>query len=302
MHSDAGMISYCNHLYAKYCLHMAGILQNHLMHEDEFTAMVAPLLAEMKLVEADDSLQSGFLFYRQWNDNHSHIEIPVWAMNAADRKTAVRLFQKLAAEAVREQTCEFSINLYSNDDESIRAFSMLQFGIMSEICIRKPGKPITAASALQVRPLTKPEISTEWPRIWDATSRIIRHLRESPVFYPGNEFTEEMYRDFYMDEGTELIAAFDRGRLAGIIEWNREKSSLLSPNDPSANVGEAYVYPDYRGTGLAQYLLCCAEKAAQAAGYDWLWVQHGTANPNACGFRDKHFRAYQYEMTRTITR
>lgn len=296
------MNSYCKRLYAKYSLHMAGIPRNHLMREDEFVTMIAPLLSEMKPVEADDGLQSGFLFYRQWNDEHSHIEVPVWAMDAADGKTAVRLFQKLAAEEVRDQTCEFSVNLYSHDAESIRAFSMLQFGIMSEICIRKLGEPSAAASAFRIRPLTKPEISAEWPRIWDATGRIIAHLRESPVFYPGDEFTEKAYHDFYMDEGTELIAAFDHGRLAGIIEWNREKNSMLSPNDSSANVGEVYVYPDYRGTGLAQHLLRRAEKAAQTAGYDWLWVQHGTANPNACGFWNRYFQTYQYEMVRTIVR
>lgn len=296
------MDPYCKRLYARYCLHMADILQTRLMREDEFATMVTPLLAEMKLVEADDGRQSGFLFYRQWTDDHSHIEVPVWAMDTADRKTTVRLFQKLAAEEVRDQTCDFSVNLYSNDAESIRAFSMMQFGIMCEMCIRKLGEPVPAASDLQIRPLTKPEISAEWPRIWDATGRIIAHLQESPVFYSGNEFTEEVYRDFYMDKDTELIAAFDHGKLAGIIEWNRERNPLLSPNDPSANVGEAYVYPEYRGTGLAQQLLHCAEKAAQAAGYDWLWVPHGTANPNACGFWDKYFQPYQYEMVRTITR
>lgn len=296
------MKDYCKSLYEKYCAQMGGVLRGHLMREDEFAAMAAPELADMKLVEANDCAQPGFMFYRQWEDDHAHIEVPVWAYAAADRKTAVRLFQKLADEVVRDQTCEFSVSLYSSDDVCIQAFSMLQFGIMSETCIRKLDALSAEAAAWEIKPLTKPEISAAWPEIWDATGRIIAHLRESPVFYPGREFTEEVYRDFYMDEDTELIAAFDRGRLAGIIEWNREKNSLLSPCSLSANVGEAYVYPDYRGTGLARQLLHCAEKAAREAGNQWLWVQHGTANPNACGFWNKYFQTYQYEMVRTIVR
>ena len=286
----------------QYCRHMADILHERLMGEDAFISMFAPMLEGMKLVETENNASEGFLFFREWDDGHHHVEVPVWGYDAGDRKTAVRLFQRLADEVVKDRTCEFSVNLYSNDAVCIQAFSMMQFGIMSEVCICRTDDRQTSASPWEIRPLTRSEISEDWPGIWDATSRIIAHLRESPVFYPGTEFTEELYRDFYMDEATELIAAYDRGRLAGIIEWNGEKNGLISPDEPSANVGEVYVYPEYRGTGLAEQLLRCAEKAAGAAGNRWLWVQHGTANPNACGFWNKYFRSYQYEMVRIIVR
>ena len=32
----------------------------------------------------------------------------------------------------------------------------------------------------------------------------------------------------------------------------------------------------------------------------YLWVGHGTANPNARGFWNKYFKTYQYELVRTI--
>lgn len=31
-----------------------------------------------------------------------------------------------------------------------------------------------------------------------------------------------------------------------------------------------------------------------------MWVEHGTANPNARGFWKKYFKTYQYELVRTI--
>lgn len=41
---------------------------------------------------------------------------------------------------------------------------------------------------------------------------------------------------------------------------------------------------EYRGTGLSETLLRFAEKRALEEGYKNMWVEHGTANPNARGF------------------
>lgn len=294
------MTSYVKRLYAKYCRHMKDMLHGQLMQEDEFCAMAVPALADMKLVEISELQSQGFIFYREWDDDHHHVSVPVFCYAADDRKTAVKLFQKLADQVVKDKTCDFSVNLYSNDFECVQAFSMMQFGIMSEVCINQLESAELSASPWAIKALTEQEINADWRRLWDATNRIIAHLKESPVFYPGREFTEDVYRDFYMDEATSLIAAYDKDDLAGIIEWNKETNCLLSPSVPSVNVGEAYVYPEYRGTGLAQQLLQCAENAAFDAGSQWMWVQHGTANPNACGFWDKYFQVYQYELVRTI--
>ena len=66
--------------------------------------------------------------------------------------------------------------------------------------------------------LTKADIFNNWNRIWEHTEEIIKHLQNSPVFYPGNEFTEELYRDFYMSEETEVIVAYDKAEIIGMIE------------------------------------------------------------------------------------
>ena len=69
-----------------------------------------------------------------------------------------------------------------------------------------------------------------------------------------------------MDESVHVIAAFTDGRIGGIIEWNEEADSLYSSNCKQANVGEAYVYPEYRGTKLAYQLLKTAENHAYDSG------------------------------------
>ena len=97
-----------------------------------------------------------------------------------------------------------------------------------------------------------------------------------------------------------MIAAYDNGKLAGIIEWNAEDCEMVGKEGQSANVGEAFVYPAYRGTGLAEKLLGFAELRAISEGYRYMWAEHGTANPNARGFWNKYFTTYQYELVRRI--
>ena len=147
--------------------------------------------------------------------------------------------------------------------------------------------------------LTKSDILNNWNRIWEHTEEIIKHLQNSPVFYPGNEFTEELYRDFYMSEETEVIVAYDKAEIIGMIEWNKEANMLMC-GENSVNVGEIYVMPQYRGTKLSEQLLNMAIKRAKQAGYVYMWVEHGTANPNARGFWNKYFETYQYELTRVV--
>lgn len=47
---------------------------------------------------------------------------------------------------------------------------------------------------------------------------------------------------------------YDNGKLAGIIEWNVEDCEMIGREGQSVNVGEAFVYPSYRETGLAEKL------------------------------------------------
>ncbi|MDD6805011.1 MAG: GNAT family N-acetyltransferase [Clostridiales bacterium] len=82
----------------------------------------------------------------------------------------------------------------------------------------------------------------------------------------GEEFTEEIYKEFFMGSDLELIGAFADGKLVGIIEWNHEENDFLEGKSNSVNVGEIYVYPAYRGTGLSETLLRFAENISVRTG------------------------------------
>ena len=258
-------------LYEKYRSQMSTVISDGLAAREEFQARFASKLEGMHLIELNSSnAGEGFLYYVQWTDEVTHCYVPVYGYFAESEKTMVKLFQKLADTVVNGGVCDFSIHLYSGDTACISAFHMMQFGNMSEKCVKLLESKDITGGMLDIRVLEKEEIERHWKEIWDATENIVKHLRCSPVFYPGNEFTEEVYHDYYTSDSLELIAAYDNGN------------------------------PAYRGTGLAEKLLGFAELRAISEGYRYMWVEHGTANPNARGFWNKYFTTYQYELVRRI--
>ena len=289
-------------LYQKYLSNMEPIIPDSLIRKEDFTAMLSSELSGMHAVMLNDACpEEGFLYCDIWTDEVMHCVVPVYGYYAENEKTMVRLFQKLAESAVKDMPCDFSINLYRDDSECINAFHMMQFGTMAEKCLTKLEKTDSEAKCpANVVVLNKKEIVEKWAEIWQITEQLIEHLRKSPVFYPGKEFTESVYREFFLDESVELIAAADHDKIIGIIEWNYEGNELLDRGIRSVNVGEAFVYPEYRGTGLALRLLSAAKARAYLAGARYMWVEHGTANPNARGFWNKYFTTYQYELIRRV--
>ncbi len=281
---------------------MKPIIPDSLMRKEDFIGMISSELQKMCLIAADEECyEKGFIYYRVWTDENAHCFVPVYGYYAENEKTTFRLFQKLAEKVVKDRPCDFSVYLYRNDPECINAFHMMQFGTMSEKCLTRLEKADSETKySANITVLSKEEIAEKWCEIWQITEQLIDHLRKSPVFYPGKEFTESVYREFFSDESVELIAATDHDRIVGIIEWNHEVDELLDPGIKSVNVGEAFVYPEYRGTGLAQHLLSAAKDKAYLAGARCMWVEHGTANPNARGFWNKYFTTYQYELVRRI--
>ena len=284
-------------LYRKYreqLRHMPDVVP---MSEMQFSVFAQEHLKDLSCVETD----GGFLYYDlALYGDRLHCTVPVYGYSADREQTAVRLFTLLAQRIAQQGACDYQVHLYSEDAEVIRAFHMMQFFTMAEKCVTSIRELCAEPDrGIVIRPVPKDELNRRWKEVWQAVHQIVLHLQASPVFYPGKEFTEEVYRGFFQSEETEVLAAFDGDSIVGIIEWNREPN-LLMGGENSVNVGEIYVYPEYRDKNLSKALLCAAQQQAKAAGYGVMWVEHGTANPNARGFWNKYFQPYEYQLIRTI--
>lgn len=289
-------------LYETYIKHLQSFKDFEIMDGTAFAAYASDVLSGMDVIETVYKGRKGLLYYSLEDEGEKRCcRVPVCGYYAEDEKMMVRLFQMLAEKAVTDKPCDFSVDLYAADSVCVQAFHMMQFGNIAEKGISKLDESIEiSTSCHNIRPLDKTQINEHWTEIWNMIHRIVTHLQNSPVFYPGEEFTEDVYRGFFMDESVELIAAFDGGKIIGIIEWNTDGNQMLGGGSRAVNVGEAFVEPALRGSGLADALLKTAQKRAKEAGNSFMWVEHGTANPNARGFWNKHFRTYQYELVRTV--
>lgn len=293
-------------LYAKYEIQMQHFKAVHLMSKEIFKAFYINQMqeAEALLVIQNEELV-GVLFYFTWQEGETrYCEIPLIGYAAKqenEEKYIGILFQKLAEKYVNAGKTNFSIHVYAQDEKIKQLFSYMQFGMMAESGIRKIPERYDARTSYTIKTLNKDELTVRWHEVWQLTKCIIDHLKESPIFYSGAEFTEEVYQEFFMDLGTSVHIAFDENnQMIGMIESNIEEKSFVFGNEKSINVGEVYVRDEYRGGGLAQDLLDFAESYERNHGAIWSWVEHGTANPNARGFWNKYFETYTYEMVRSI--
>ena len=243
----------------------------------------------------------GFILFSIHNEgDNKWCSIPVWGYGADNIQTISFLFTNLAERIVIDKiTMNFSVHLYAYDTEIQRLFSYMQFGIMCEKTVRKISK-IECNSNVRVRKMCKEEVLNNWDQIWSLLSQLIHHLRKSPVFYPGKEFTEGVYKDFLSDADTTVYIAEDENGMIGLIEANLENYDYVFEEKTSINVGEAFVVPQYRGAQVAQALLSFLENDLLNNQIQYDWVEHGTANPNARGFWNKYFETFEYEFIRTI--
>lgn len=273
--------------------------------EDFKTFMLNKMQNMDGYVYLEENKCRGYLIYNAWEDGDDlYCSIPEWGCgsdSAIREKVISHLFQALAEGTVKEKTVNFSVSMYAHDIEIQRLFSYMEFGIQAETGIRFL-KETEKRNDIKIRRISTEEIEKKWNEIWKLLSQLIDHLKESPVFYPGEEFTEEVYRDFFIDAGTRVYVAENRDEMIGLIEANEENISLVFSENEAANVGEAFVLPEFRGKGIAQALLNYAEQDLLLNDYRYVWVEHGTANPNARYFWNKYFMTYKYEMVRKIVK
>ena len=254
-------------------------------------------------VYLEDGRCAGYLLHNEWEEEDGlYCRIPEWGLGAENdsrEKVIGYLFQVLAEEKVKEKTIHFSVELYAHDTEMQRLFSYMEFGTQAEtgVCALENLESLTGTS---VRMLSKEELEKHWSEVWQLVEQLVNHLKRSPVFYFGEEFTEEVYKEFFMDEATTVYITERAGKVVGLIQTNLDALEPLFSEEEAANVADVFVLPEYRGTDVAKDLLSYAMQELKKDNYSYAWVEHGTANPNARYFWNKYFTTYKYEMVRSI--
>ena len=253
----------------------------------------------------EDEKLVGYLVYQNkwYSDGIINYLFPFWGYGAVGTnrvKIMSMLFEVLAEQLCTEQKVYFTFKVYAHDQEIIQLLSFLQFGIQCEEGICNINMDVMGNELTNIRELSKNEIRKCWDDIWKLLLKLIGHLRKSPVFYPGTEFTQDVYKDYIFNKNTRLFIAEIEGEIVGIITANRDGNNFINTQTGCYNVGDVYVVPEYRGRMVAQSMLKFLCNVLSKEGVQNLWVEHGTANPNARGFWNKFFESYSYTMIRNI--
>ena len=241
-----------------------------------------------------------------WLDGDvKHIHIPVFGCGIAegiDRQTILqKLFQRHADMAKDGLKLSYEIKLYECDKELITALVYEQFGFISLEGLKKVNKKdFEPTEGEYYVKFSKEEILKEKDTILSIYHSLVKHLTESPVFYPGYEFTDNVYMEYILQEGTNLYVVMKADRIIGMIDASKNENSFVFAHLGVYDVGDLYIVPEYRGLGIASRLLQFAENDLAQRGIEKLHVEHGTANINARLFWDKHFKTMIYSLIREI--
>lgn len=232
---------------------------------------------------------------------------PAYANGAGqwmDRAKVSRFLFTHAAEALLAQGVDrYEITAYAHDRDTLTSYILAEFGVQCTQGLRMADAPVRGAAGdecyfaeldMPTRVARRSELVSLWRLLAD-------HLRQSPVFYPGREFTDEAFTDYISRPETRLFTVLHGGRLDGMIDASPD-TPFFTCDERVANVGDLYVAPALRGKGVAQGLLDYACHRLRADGFQRLWVCHGTANPTALRFWDRYFENVTYTLVRQLDR
>lgn len=130
-----------------------------------------------------------------------------------------------------------------------------------------------------------------------ATELTTAALAELSERYGGDgDTTPILPGEFDPPEGGFLVAYVDHVP-AGCVGWR-----TLADDETTAELKRLYVAPEFRGAGLARALLAAVEDSARQAGRKRIWLETGTAQPEAIGLYEQsgyqriadfgHYKAY----------
>lgn len=297
-------MGFTEELYKKYSAEMSMNTHAAPMNEEQFSAVVVDKLRSYTcLCARDGEAITGALFYSFRTENGRLLcDIPVYGYFASSLTLLEKLFQAVANAAMQHgMPVRFSVGLYAHDEEALRLFSLLQFGITAQRGVRCI--PAEEENAFDIRLISKEELAGFWDEIWALAEGIGQQLRNAPAFLPGEELGEDgedrCWR-FFTADTTRVFGAFAEGQLVGILETDDEEDDLVCMNHWNVRMGNAFLLPQYRGSGMAEALLRYAESYEAQRGAEYAWVEHSTANSVSRHFWNRYFENWCFRLERDV--
>lgn len=217
-------------------------------------------------------------------------------------KIASLLFQHASEILCEKGVASYNITVYAHDMEVIKAYVLNNFGILCTDAIRIIDSPICAepTGKYTYEELSTNELEKKTEYLLKMWHKLVEHLRMSPTYYPGEEFTDSVYLDYIHEEDTRVFVVKEQENIIGMIDVSMDSNNFVTREEDTANVSDLYLEPDFRGQNITQGLLLYVSNTLKKEGIKRLWVEHGTTNPTAQRFWGKYFYPFTYTLTRKI--
>ncbi|MBZ9689626.1 GNAT family N-acetyltransferase [Clostridium estertheticum] len=217
-------------------------------------------------------------------------------------KIASLLFQHASEILCKKGVGIYNITVYAHDIDVITSYVLNNFGILCTDAIRIIELPICAEpiGKYTYEELSAEEIDNKADCLLEMWHKLVEHLRMSPTYYPGEEFTDSAFLDYIHEEGTRVFVAKEQKNIIGMIDVSKDGNNFVTREEDTMNVGDLYLKPLFRGQNITQELLLYVSNTLKKEGVKRLWVEHGTTNPTAQHFWGKYFNRFTYTLTRKI--
>lgn len=218
------------------------------------------------------------------------------------RKMASLLFQYASETLCEKKVGSYDITVYAHDMDVIASYVLNNFGILCTDAVRMIDSSIFAENTGEYtyEELSKNGIHINEDKLLKLWRQLADHLRKSPTYYPGEEFTDEAYLDYIHDGDTRVFVVKIQENIIGMIDVSKDGNDFVTAESDTMNVSDLYLEPGFRGKYIAQQLLLYVSNTLKKDSAKRLWVEHGTTNPTAQGFWGKYFKEFTYTLTRNL--
>lgn len=205
-----------------------------------------------------------------------------------------RLYQAAAGKWLKEGALTHEVTLFSHDYKALDSFFYNVFGacvMYAVMDIKNKHFEVRSIEGIEMCELDE----SRYFEIRELQNGLLSHLRKTPIFLPYLMETEETFARI---KYKRYFAALKDNRVIAYIRLQENARTFVACEKGTINISGAFMYPEFRGSGIYSQLLMYLIRAMKEEGRKRISVDFETYNPNAMRFWTKNFTPYTTTLTR----
>lgn len=209
------------------------------------------------------------------------------------------LYQNVARIWVEQDIFTHAIAVYAHNQVAINTYFQNGFGMRCVDAITSVNNDkilFEAKSNVEIKEISMDEIIS----LVDLKNELALHIRNSPTFMPTQLFDMKRFKEQSIRRNSRFFTANIEGKVVGYLEIMSSGENFTCDDEGTMNICGAYIYPEYRGTGIYKSLITYMIEKLKKENYKRCGVDFESINPNANRFWLKYFTPYTYSLVRRI--